>query len=196
MRRVLVATVAVGVLLVTGCSRSETANQVDRDRVAAMRDDPIFADRLAPGSADEGWLSHGSFAIDSTYRAVLPAWPGENAPELPTVEQKRTAVAAAVGRLRDAGWTIVSARCRPPDEWTVFGYRVRGGVAYTVELTGRQVAGIGGDYVFGLEVTMSAPFHTDPTVYFGASPAALTASCVDTGVTGSQGTIWSRREAT
>lgn len=172
MRRWLPA-VFVAVVALAGCTKQENANDTDRQRIEAMKGEPVVAG--LDGVPREGAADGGDFASNS-----YSAYPISHA-RIASAAAAREQTAKIVDQLRAQGWTVISARCTPPAaesySWEAFAYKVRGEVPYAVKMT----AGYSADSGLTVNLTQQTPFHADKKVRFQPAPAALTQTCVERG---------------
>jgi hypothetical protein len=185
--RVLVVMVAVAVAL-AGCTKQQKADDVDRQRIAAMKGEPIVAG--IEGVAREGAADGGDFAPNA-YSANLASRVVAATPLA-----ARAQAATVLGQLRSQGWTVISARCAPPAQgtyaWEAFAYKVKADVAYSAQLT----AGYSRDSGLTINLAQQAPFHSDTRPRLQPAPTALDGgTCVEQGdveqPAAAQGTTWS-----
>ena len=180
---VVFAVVAAAVWVVVLNRDPDAPNQTDYDRIAAMRADPLFQ-RSDSLNSSTGWWNEVSSSPNRVVDSVNP-WPDAR-PADPTVAQRRAAVAGLVRSM--SGWTVLSVRCDQPIRtangfhsyaWRVFGYRLRDGVPYTVDI----MATLNRRLAFQVLVTMTSPAHDDPGVYFSPPPPGvdLAGTCLEQG---------------
>lgn len=182
----------VGVILgcalaLTGCSQApdrERVTETDRQRLQAMLDEPIIRNSEQDISKQPGTL-----VTDDTVKrgfvtaSIFSVYPDERRkPAPPELTKRRTA--AAIGVLRDTGWTIASASCTVPQpdnpenswNWETTAYKLVDGVSYWSNLTAAAVpSGLG-----VIDIALRAPNVDDPPGLL-AQPAGLPAgsTCIE-----------------
>ena len=173
--------------LLAGCTGQEKADSTDRDRIAAMKSEPIVA--KLDGVEREGASDGGDFAPNS-----YSAFPIARV-SAATAEAARAQTARVLSDMRGQGWTVISARCAEPVGdaymWEAFAYKMRDKVPYAAHVTGSYSLDSG----LTVNVTQQAPFHSDTKARFSPAPAALTQTCMEHGDVAhpdpAQGTTWS-----
>lgn len=181
--------VILAVLLVAGgCTKQEKADDVDRQRIAAMKSEPLVAG--VDGVAREGAGDGGDYTANS-----YSAYPVSKVAAA-TATAARGQAATVLGQLRSQGWTVISARCAEPAQgaytWEAFAYKVRDQVPFAALMT----ASYSRDSGLTVNVTQQAPFHADTKPKFQPAPAPLASgTCVEQGDVehpdAAQGTVWS-----
>jgi hypothetical protein len=179
----------LAVLLVAGgCTKQEKADDTDRQRIAAMKSEPLVAG--LDGVAREGAGDGGDYTANS-----YSAYPVSKVAAA-TASAARGQAAAILGQLRSQGWTVISARCVVAAQgsytWEAFAYKVRDQVPYVARMT----AGYSRDSGLSVNLTQQAPFHADTKPRFQPAPVALASgTCVEQGdvehPAAAQGTTWS-----
>jgi hypothetical protein len=185
MRRWLPA-VLIAALALTGCTKQEKADDVDRQRIDAMKGEAIVAG--VDGVPKEGAGDGGDYAPNS-----YSAFPVSGV-RAASASAAREQAAKLVAQLRTQGWTVVSDRCTPPASgsytWEAYAYKVRDQVPYGAKLT----ASYSLDSGLTVNVTQQAPFHADTKAHFQPAPAALATTCVEGGDVehpgAAQGNVW------
>jgi hypothetical protein len=180
--------ILVVLLVAAGCTRQAKADNTDRQRISAMKSEPVVAG--LNGIAHEGAGDGGDYSVNS-----YSAYPVSGVAAATPVAAREQA-AAILGKLRSQGWTVISARCAvaAPGSytWEAFAYKVRDQVPYAAHMT----AGYSRDSGLSVNVTQQAPFHADTKPRFQPAPAALASgTCVEQGdvehPAAAQGTTWS-----
>ena len=185
--RRLVALAALVSVAVAGCTRQEKADSTDRNRIAAMKSEPIVTG--LDGVAREGANDGGDFAPNSYSAFPIAKVAAASA------AAARNQAARVLSQMRTQGWTVISARCSAPVgdayTWEAFAYKVKDKVPYAAQVT----ASYSLDSGLTVSVTQQAPFHSDTKARFQPPPAALTATCVEHGDVAhpdpAQGATWS-----
>lgn len=186
MRRWLPVVVVIAAVALAGCTKQEKADDVDRQRIEAMKGEPIVAG--VDGVPRDGAGDGGDYAPNA-----YSAFPVSGV-KAASAAAARDQAAKLVGQLRSQGWTVISDRCAPPASgsyaWEAYAYKMRDNVPYGAKLT----ASYSLDSGLTVNLTQQAPFHADTRTRFQPSPAALVQTCVEHGDVEhpdtAQGTTW------
>jgi hypothetical protein len=188
MRRWLPVVLVALVTAVVGAGCGpEKADDTDRQRIEAMKSEPVVAG--LDGVAHEGAADGGDYSTNS-----YSAYPVSKA-KAASAAAARTQAGKVVEQLRAQGWTVVSDRCTVPGpgsyQWEAYAYKMRESVPYGAKLTGSYSLDSG----LTVGLVQEAPFHADTKVRFQPAPPALAQTCVEQGDVDHpatpQGTTWS-----
>ncbi|MGQ0778576.1 MAG: hypothetical protein ACT4NY_29885 [Pseudonocardiales bacterium] len=206
MRRALTISAVLGcVLVLAGCPGlpgRERVTETDEQRLQVMLNLPIIRDTQETISQRPGTLINQLGWERGYVAASLPDADPANSGAPVTPEQIKMSTADAMARMRETGWTIISASCEVPERdriaasrqqpepgqlgadpgldewgWSVTAYTHVDGVSYWSLLSGLAVRkGIG-----GVSIRLRAPNVDDPPDLFPDRPAGLPAgsTCIE-----------------